>query len=101
LSKSVRPITLLTLLALQILIVLLSAFGFTPSETIVIQHGVLMTGALSFYFHSRKQEKIAQKNVEGNIKIQEMQEKSEIRSERKEERHERKMERKEARNQKS
>jgi len=93
LSKSIRPMTLIVLLLIQVCIVVLSAFGKHVDETIVIQHGVLLSGAFGFYFNSKKAERIAQKNAEANIKI----EKIKARENRRENRHERREERREER----
>lgn len=70
LSKSIRPLVLLTLLFLQVLIVVLSAFGKHVDIAIVSQHGVLLTGAFSFYFSSRKAEKVAAQNAKANIELE-------------------------------
>ncbi len=84
LSKSIRPMTLIILLALQVLIVTLSAFGFHADPTIVSQLGVLLLGAFSFYFHSKKVERVAAKNAAANIHIEEMKLKHSQKIERKE-----------------
>ena len=83
LSKSIRPLTLLVLMLLQILIVVLSAFGFEVNETIVIQHGVLLSGAFGFYFSSRKAEKVAAQNAKANVEIEQLKTRHEHRMERK------------------
>lgn len=84
LSKSVRPLTLVVLMALQVLIVLLSAFGLEISETIIIQHGILLSGAFGFYFNSRKAEKISARNAVANIQMEKLKVRHIVRSERKE-----------------
>jgi hypothetical protein len=99
LSKSVRPITLLVLLGLQILIVLLSSFGFHADPTIVGQHGLLLFGAFSFYFHSKKIERVAEKNAAANVKMEEIRIKHSNKMERKEVRAERRSARREERTQ--
>lgn len=91
LSKSARPITLLSLLALQFLIVILAAFGYTIPVELMMQHGVLLGGAFSWYFAARKSEKVAAKNAVANIRIERIRAKEE----KKEARHERKMEKRE------
>ena len=70
LSKSIRPLVLVVLLLLQILIVVLSAFGLHVDVAIVTQHGVLLTGAFGFYFNSRKAEKVAAQNAKANIRLE-------------------------------
>lgn len=84
LSKSIRPITLIVLLGLQMIMVILSAFGRHVDPAIVSQHGVLLLGAFSFYFHSKKVERVAEKNAAANIKIEEMRLKHSQKIERKE-----------------
>lgn len=70
LSKSIRPLVLVVLLLLQVLIVVLSAFGLHVDIAIITQHGVLLTGAFSFYFNSRKAEKVAAQNAKANIQLE-------------------------------
>lgn len=72
LSKSIRPITLIVLLGLQVVLVVLSAFGLHADPAIISQHGVLLLGAFSFYFHSKKAERVAEKNAAANVKIEEL-----------------------------
>ncbi len=84
LSKSIRPLTLLCLMVLQILMVILSSLGYHVDETIVIQHGVLMSGAFGFYFNSRKAEKVAAQNAKANIELEKIKTKQEVKKERKE-----------------
>lgn len=90
LSKMVRPLTVLVLLFLQVVIALFSMFGYHAHEIIVIEHGVLLSGALGFYFNSRKAEKTARENAQANIEIEKIKTRHEIKQERKESRHERK-----------
>ena len=70
LSKSIRPMTLLILLGLELIVVVLSAMGKTVDQTIVIQLGVLLSGAFGFYFNSKKAERVAAKNALANIRIE-------------------------------
>lgn len=70
LSKSIRPLSLLVLLCLEILIVLLNAFGYNVSVEITAQIGLLLLSAFGFYFNSKKAERIADKNVKANIAIE-------------------------------
>ena len=88
LSRSIRPLILLVLLGLQVLIVALSAFGLHVDIAIVTQHGVLLTGAFSFYFNSRKAEKIAAHNAKANIDMEKLKTKHAHKIERKQVRQE-------------
>ncbi len=83
LSKSVRPITLLWLMAILTAIVVLEATikATIPTDT-KIMIGGLTVSVIGFYFDSKKQERIAEKNAEGNLKLQKMR----FRQERKERR---------------
>ena len=72
LSKSVRPLTLLILLLVQIFIVVASSFGKTPDPVIVAQHGALLITAMSFYFASKRAERIADKTAAANIKLEQV-----------------------------
>lgn len=73
LSKSIRPITVLVLLFLEILIVILSAFGHKIPDEILIQHGTLLASSIGFYFYSKKSERVATRNADANAKIVKMQ----------------------------
>jgi len=84
LSKSIRPLVLVVLLILQVLIVVLSAFGLHVDIAIITQHGVLLTGAFSFYFNSRKAEKVAAQNAKANIQLEKIRTKHNQKIERKE-----------------
>lgn len=86
LSKSIRPITLIVLMALQILIVFFSAFNHSIDPALLAQHGTLLLAAFSFYFHSKKVERVADKNALANLKIEEMKLKHAQKMERKESR---------------
>jgi len=89
LSKNIRPLILLVLMALQVLIVALSGFGFPVDSAIVIQHGVLLSGAFGFYFNSRKAEKVAAQNAKANIQLEKIRTKHDQKIERKEARQDR------------
>jgi len=89
LSKSIRPLVLVVLLILQVLIVVLSAFGLHVDIAIVTQHGVLLTGAFSFYFNSRKAEKVAAQNAKANIQLEKIRTRHDHKIERKQIRQER------------
>ena len=99
LSKSIRPLSLLILLGLEIVLVILSAFGKTVDVAITTQVGVLLTSAFGFYFSSRKAEKVAAQNAKANLQVEKLKTRHQLRRERKEARHERKMERRRERNQ--
>lgn len=99
LSKSIRPISLLVLLALQIAIVILSAFSYNVDPVIVGQHGILLSAAFGFYFSSRKAEKVAAQNAKASIEVEKIKVKSDIRQQRKELRHQRRLERRKSREQ--
>jgi hypothetical protein len=105
LSKTVRPITLYILLGMFVLIIVLEASGLEVSESIKGEITLLLTAAIGWYFHSKRTERIAEKNVVGNIKLKEIEAKNEIenekhrrREERRERRAERRLERIKARN---
>ena len=93
LSKSVRPITVLYLLFLLTVIVVLESTGAViPTDTKVLVGTLNVTG-MGFYFRSKQQERIAEKNVKANAQLEVMKEKARIREERKQNRHERLQER--------
>ena len=84
LAKSIRPMTLLILLILQIFIVIASAFNHTVDESITYQMGVLMAAAFGFYFNSRKAEKVAAKNAHANIELEKIKTRQDFKLEKKE-----------------
>lgn len=90
LSKSIRPITLIWLLALMTLIPIVEAFfdAQIPTDT-KVTIGTLLLGAVSFYFPSKRAERVAQKNAEANLKMRKL----EAKERRRDKRHERKLER--------
>jgi len=63
----------LVLLFLEILIVILSAFGHKIPDEILIQHGTLLASSIGFYFYSKKSERVATRNADANAKIVKMQ----------------------------
>lgn len=71
LSKNVRPMTLIFLMACELAIVIGSLFGAEIDIAITSQVGTLLFGAFSWYFYSKKGERIADKQVSSNIKIAE------------------------------
>lgn len=89
LSKSIRPMSLIWLFALETLIVVLDATGHTVDTDTKVQVGALLLAAFGFYFTSRKNEKIAAKNATANIKMEELKLKHSQKLERKEIRAER------------
>lgn len=70
LSKSIRPLVLLILMALQCFVVVASAFDLHVDSMIVGQLGTLLLGAFGFYFSSRKAEKVAAQNAKANIQLE-------------------------------
>ena len=99
LSKSIRPMTLIILLSLQVIMVVLSAFGYHVDQTIVLQNGGLLMAAFGFYFNSRKAEKVAAQNAKANLEIQKEKTRTQTKELRKEARFDRKMKRREERQQ--
>ncbi len=69
LSKIVRPITLWYLGLLEGIIVIASVCGVVIDIAIVSQVGLLFGSAVGFYFHSKKGERIADKNASANMKL--------------------------------
>lgn len=116
-SKLIRPFTLFTLLMLEILIVLLSAYGYPVPTEITVQVGLLLSAAFGFYFNSKKHERIAEKrakadidlaqqNIKANIEVERIKAKTDsilqkksAREERRKARFERKRKRREERSQ--
>jgi len=72
LSKNVRAITLLFLLFCQGVLIGGWLYGIKPDNFITGQIGTLLFGAFSFYFNSKKGERIAEKNAKANIEIVKM-----------------------------
>lgn len=92
LSKNVRPIAFLFSLLMQAIIVIGSLYG-KMDPWIVGQVGTLLLTTTGFYFQSRKAEKIASKNADTNLRIEEIKLKHTIQQERKERRLERRQRR--------
>lgn len=89
LSKSVRPITVLYMMILLTVIVVLESIGFSvPTDTKVLV-GTLNATGMGFYFRSKQQERIAEKNAKANTQVEIMREKARIREDRKQSRHDR------------
>ena len=95
LSKSIRPMTLLILLALEALVIVLEAAGFAISLDTKLQLGGLLGAAISFYFASKKSERVAAQNAKANVHIEKMK----VKSERKEARFKRRLMRRKERKQ--
>tara|TARA_R110002020_G_C15844371_1_gene735486 strand:+ start:74 stop:493 length:420 start_codon:yes stop_codon:yes gene_type:complete len=72
LSKNIRPITLLFLLVCQSAIIIGWYCGVKPDNVLTGEIGALLFGAFSFYFNSKKGERIAEKNAKANIEIVKM-----------------------------
>lgn len=83
LSKTIRPITLIWLLALETLVVLLDSFGYSVDVTTKGQVGVLLLSAFGFYFQSKKNERVAEKNAKANIELERIKTKAEIKERKK------------------
>lgn len=72
LSKNIRAMTLLFLLFCQGVLIGGWLYGIKPDNFITGQIGTLLFGAFSFYFNSKKGERIAEKNAKANIEIVKM-----------------------------
>ena len=72
LSKNIRPITLLFLLACQAALIVGWFMGIPTEPFLAGQIGTLLFGAFGFYFNSKKGERIAEKNAKANIEITKM-----------------------------
>ena len=91
-AKIIRPVvTLMTGLVWSFAMVF-SFFETAPSE-VVYSVSAVFTMCIGFYFHSRRQEKIAAKKTDAAIKIEAMKTKHELREEKRDNRQERKEER--------
>ena len=91
LSKSIRPMTLIILLVFEGLVIILDAFGYTVPTDTKIQLGVLLGAAIGFYFESKRNERVAAKNAEANMKLELMKTKADIRRQRRSDRKKRNM----------
>ena len=92
-SKTIRPFTLVFLLLCQAVLIGGWLYGIKPDNFLTGQIGTLLFGAFSFYFNSKKGERIAEKNAKANIEIVKM----EMEITKKKERSERRLERIKAR----
>lgn len=99
LSKSIRPLSLLILLVLQIFVVVWSAYGKHVDPVIVGELGILLSSAFGFYFNSKKAERLASQNAKANIEIKKLEAKESIKQGRKVARKERRAERRAERRQ--
>ena len=87
-AKIIRPvITLMTGLVWSFAMVF-SFFETAPSE-VVYSVSAVFTMCIGFYFHSRRQEKIAAKKTDAAIKIEAMKTKHELREDKRDSRQER------------
>ena len=93
LSRNIRPLTLLFLLLCEAALIIGSMFEIKPDVVLTGQIGTLLFGAFSFYFNSKKGERIAEKNAKANIEIVKM----EMENNKKKERAARRLERIKAR----
>tara|TARA_B110001454_G_C12511792_1_gene347146 strand:- start:279 stop:701 length:423 start_codon:yes stop_codon:yes gene_type:complete len=93
LSRNIRPLTLLFLLLCEAALIIGSMFDIKPDVVLTGQIGTLLFGAFSFYFNSKKGERIAEKNAKANIEIVKM----EMENNKKKERAARRLERIKAR----
>ena len=88
LSKNIRPIAFIFALTCQffllIAVVWLGAYDKSVDPWIIGQVGTLMITTTSFYFNSRKGEKVAATNASANMKMREMELKHEQKMSRKE-----------------
>ncbi|MCK5614155.1 hypothetical protein KAR91_70475 [Candidatus Pacearchaeota archaeon] len=92
-AKIIRPVvTLMTGLVWSFAIVF-SFFKQAPPEAIYSASAVF-TSCVAFYFHSRRQEKIAAKKTDAAIKIEALKTKHELKQDKKDSRAERREERK-------
>ena len=93
LSRNIRPLTLIFLLLCEAALIIGSMFDIKPDVVLTGQIGTLLFGAFSFYFNSKKGERIAEKNAKANIEIVKM----EMENNKKKERAARRLERIKAR----
>ena len=95
LSRNIRPLTLLFLLLCQAALIIGWVLGVEPDNVLTGQIGTLLFGSFSFYFNSKKSERIAEKNAKANIEIVKM----EMETAKRKEKSERRLDRIKARNQ--
>ena len=92
-AKIIRPvITLMTGLVWSFAMVF-SFFRTAPPE-VIYSISAVFTMCIGFYFHSRRQEKIAAKKTDAAIKIEAMKTKHELREDKRDSRQQRREERK-------
>lgn len=72
LSRIVRPVSLLSLLSVVVFTGVASCFGYNPDPLIFGEISLVLGSAFGFYFNSKKAERIADKNTQANIKIEQM-----------------------------
>jgi hypothetical protein len=99
LSKAIRPLsTLWTGLIWGVVTLIAIIRGSVEWEVYGIASGPFIT-CISWYFESRKREKIAAENARANVEIEKLKVRHDVRQDRKEARHERKLERRHERGQ--
>ncbi len=82
LSKNIRPMTLIFLMICELAIIVAAIMGITIDIAITSQVGVLLFGAFSFYFNSKKAERVADKNASANMEMKKMELKAQIKADR-------------------
>ncbi len=92
-AKIIRPVVTLLSGAVWAFAMIFSFFKTAPSE-VVYSASAVFTMCIGFYFHSRRQEKIAAKKTDAAIKIEAMKTKHELREDKRDGRQERREERK-------
>ncbi len=90
--KIIRPVVTL-IVTLVWSFVMVFSFWNTTSVDVVVAVTATLNICIGFYFHSRRQEKIAAKKTDAAIKIEALKTKHELREERRDSRAERKEER--------
>lgn len=91
-AKIIRPVVTLLSGAVWAFAMIFSFFKTAPSE-VVYSASAVFTMCIGFYFHSRRQEKIAAKKTDAAIKIEAMKTKHELREDKRDSRAGRKEER--------
>lgn len=91
-AKIIRPVVTLIVALVWSFAMVFSFFRTAPSE-VIYSISAVFTMCIGFYFHSRRQEKIAAKKTDAAIKIEAMKTKHELREEKRDNRQERKSER--------
>ncbi len=74
--------TLIFLMVCELAIIVATILGVTIDIAITSQVGVLLFGAFSFYFSSKKAERVADKNASANMILKKMELKAQIKADR-------------------